>query len=780
MNQVNLQQMSDEELLAYEKTVSGNSTGSSQDLSKLSDDELLMLERQVSQGQSTEGFTTATFQDLPSGKSPLNPLQEVIFSGSGNDKDLQFKALQQFLPDSEITVAEDGDFMVDGARLNPAGFDFGDITRNLLDIIPLTGQVVGSVKGAALGTMAAPGAGTVGGAIVGGTVGATAGRTVQLALGDALGLDVDGKDYLRAMQNEAQIALTGEVLGAGLYGAGKVTGKVLSPVAKKLAQTKMAKGASNLWVNTLSKLKKSAPAALEYLGGVDQAGVRRVLDLATDLQGNPVKHGQTISQVLAPDFFRQDYGADLSSKLLFGETSDNLLEGLMIGDKKISGALRSLVNNVQKNKGKTSTKQLIQLMSDGQVDDSLIDFISRKSSSEIFSATNLDVNRPLNLAKGFVELIEGEQNLVGNLVRKAKKKAIEQKGLSVPVQIDDIVESLDNVIRNEIRPLVPFGKRGKLGPLTKLQDIVNRTTRQTATGKAIVKETRLSNALKLDNLLDDTYEVLSKNKNIPSSISNKVFEIKKAFNKRIDDLLELGGVNQEYSMFMEILEGTKLDKQLGVEALENRFKSYSQQSQFFKNAVSDVLTASKTKVKGANKGLKLLGNIEDYSQVKKLLDFDSTGGATNMFNKFNNLINSQNFVSNPGDSLIEKQLKSLGKIAKAETGFDFFEQGIMNKHTAKLFDGTRLNQLRINSILNMALGGIAGFSQFGPLGAVGGLTLASQLTPKNIAAGLVRFDKMAKMKAITKGAEIGKKITSNKQNQAMARALLGRLVAQNN
>jgi len=728
--------------------------------------------------EEPSSFTTAQFSDLPSErtKSPLNPWQEIVYSGAGNDKDLQFKALQKFLPENDITVSEDGDFMVDGNRLNPAGFDFGDITRNLLDIFPLIGQVGGSLAGAIGGAAAGATAGGVGavpgaiaGNIIGGTAGATTGRVVQLGLGDLFGLDVDGKDYLEAISNEAGIALTGELLGAGIAG---VAGKVGKPIMGKLGGTKLAKGASNMWTNILKKLKKNSPAVLEYMSGVDQRALQRVMDTGA------VKHGQSISKVLAPEFFDDGYGGELASKLIFGKS--NVVDDLFIGDKKVSLALRELVGNIRENKKNPATQELIKNLFGGEIDNDVISTILTKSDNQLFSGKFLDADAPLNLAKKFTNIIENETNLVGNMVKKAKTAAIKKTGLSTPVQIDDVIGELNTIIKNEVRPLVPFGQKGKLGPLSQIQDIINRSTRTTATGKALVKETSLGNALKLDKLLDDSYEVMLKSNKIPSSVANRFSEVKKVFNKRIDDMLGLTEYNQSFSMFKEILEGSKLDKTLALEGLENRFSNMGKQSQFFKNAVDDVLTAAKSKVGGKSAGLGLIDDIKTYNNVKRLMDMDSSGKLSATLSKFTDIINNGNFVSGTGDRLIERTLKSLGKAMKKETGFDFFEEGILNRQTALKFSGTKLNVLRVGSILTLALGGLGGFSQFGALGAVGGLTAAAQLTPRNIAKGLVSFDKLAKQKLLEKAGAKTSKMLANDQTLAVSRALLGKLVAANN
>ena len=717
------------------------------------------------QPEQASGAPRGSFgQILPqlgeSGKSPLSPMQEIGFSTAGNDKDLQFKALQKFLPDSEITVDADGDFMIDGARLNPKGFDMGDITRNLTDAIPLLAQVGGSIAGGTAGSAVGP-VGTVGGMIAGGVGGATAGRTAQLALSNLFGLDADGKDYLEAISDEARIALTGEVLGAGLMGAGALTGKALKPVGKALSNTKMAKGASNMWTNILKKLKNKAPNVIEYISGVKTPVTRYTVDPL-------INGGQSISEVLAPKFFDEKFGGKLSAKLIFNSNIDDIIGDFSLANRKVTPALRKFIQNTVDNKSFVGNRELVKLLSKGQIDDATIDYIIKRGSADrILNKANLDPDAPLTLAKKFVDLLSGERGTLGKQIEKARNAAIKQRGARSQMPVGDTLDALAKIVDDATKPLVSEGKRGPVGPLREINNILKRMT---AEGAQPVRVTTLKNALELDKVLDRTADVFVKSKTISGKTVGEFLDIKKAFSSQIDDVLGVKEANSFFHEFVDILDKSKFSKKINVEGLENRFATFSQQSRFFQNSVDNVVKASK-----GNKNLKFLSDLDDYNFSKKLVDFDKAGGLSSMLNDMTKIANgSQNFLAGTGDNMIESQLRQMSKKSK----IDFFKE-ILNREAALGYSGSNPNVLRISSILGMA--GLGGFALGGPVGGAAAIGVASALTPSGIGKGLVKFDKAVNIKKhLIDTASKGLKKVANEKNLAMSRAILGRLVAGNN
>jgi hypothetical protein len=745
-----------------EQILGGQTTGQTQSANTQTTGSIQDITNQIL-GQSQQTQPTAprgSFgQVLPQiggkPKSPLSFWQEISFSGAGDDKELQMKFLKQMLPDSEVGFDEDGDLTVDGNRLNPKGFDFGDLTRNTLDAIPLFAQIGGSIAGATAGATAG-GVGAIPGAVIGGTAAATAGRGVQLAIADAFGMDVDGRDYIRVLGNSAKVALTGEVVGAGL---GIVGGKVIKPLAGKIGSSKMAKGASNAWTSMLTKLRKSAPGVIEYISGADKSAIKYALD-------QNINGGQTISQVLDPKFFDTRYGGEMSSRLLFNESIENAIGSFDVGTKKVSKSIRLLVDNVIKNKNKVATKELIKEISNGKIDDGLLNHISKQAKvDDIFSVKNLDKDAPLNLAKKFMDSIEGESKMLGKKISENRNKALKNfRGKKVDIETGSTMTAIREMLDDAVAPARVGAEPGRLGPLKQIDDILERFAIEDVSIEPGTFSS-ISESMKLNTIMDDVADSLSKNKVIPDRIKGKFYEIHKNFSKEIDRTLGLEEVNGAFNEFLNIVEAGKFNASTSLEMLETRFANIEGQSRFFVNAVDDVLSSM-----GKSKGIPLLDDINNYMYAKKLMDLDSAGVPKSMLTGMTDIVNNSAFLSGKGDSAKEFILKRISGIMKNEGGEDFFKN-ILNKETAVAFSGSNPNVLRVSSILGMAGLGIGG-----PLGGMIGLASGTALTPNGIKKGLVAFDKMAQKKMLEKTAAKTSKAVSSEKSVATARALLGRLL----
>ena len=107
-------------------------------------------------------FKEAQFDPIaPSEK--LNFVQELVYSFAPDDQKEQY--LQEQFPNSKIDFDEEKGFVLDGAAVNPQGFDLGDLSRNASKSFSLAGQVAGSILGFGAsipttgGTAGIPGAG---------------------------------------------------------------------------------------------------------------------------------------------------------------------------------------------------------------------------------------------------------------------------------------------------------------------------------------------------------------------------------------------------------------------------------------------------------------------------------------------------------------------------------------------------------------------------------------------------------------------------------------------
>ena len=709
--------------------------------------------------QQVGGFTRATFEPIQTGrpKSPLNLLQELTFSGAGNDRDLQMDYVKKVLPESAITMSDDNRILVDGTPLNPEGFDLGDISRNALDVLPLGGQVLGSLGGLSAGSAAGP-VGIVVGGIVGGVAGANVGRQAQLAIGDFFGLDVNGRDYLEALGDESKIALTGEILGAGIVGAGSLAGKGARAIAKPLSRTKVAKGMSNLWKGAIGKLKGATPDVFQFVFSTDPS-------VTNYMMNKNLNFNQSMDDILNFKFFEDGFSLERSVGMLFNkkmkqEQYANFIN--TIGKQK-SNALVDLADNIAKNSKDMGYRQLLKLMG-ADLSDETVDQLARKGSGSILSGVNLKEDRSITVANRIIDFLTDNEKRIGKQLGKMRSDAIKANPTK-EVNVEDTISGLSGIVQRFNRAVTKTGKPPKVKGLNKVVEILESMVDDT--GVVSTKTLTLRQLDHLDrNILDPVADEIFKNKNISGAFKTQFREVLEGFRAKVDDTLGIGRLNQDYSFLKGIMADTKINRSTAVQSMENVVRNFGKQNQLTKDTLIDALRSV------GDKGLKLEDDILSLSAGRELLDLDTK--LPKMVSKLQNQFEASNFLKG-GDREMEVLLRNISGTSNAPQVGGFFKD-VMNRQVAKEFSNQGANVLRLQTIL-----GILGFGSLGPLGGVGGFAAASQLNPKSLAKILRSASRRkAAAKGIPEFVSRKAKQVASERNKATARALLGRLVNQGN
>ena len=137
----------------------------------------------------------------------------------------------QVTPDGVMVTTEQGT-----RRLDPEGFDIGDIADWAGEVLPVGGGILGEIGGGALGAMVSGGAASWPLALAGSAAGEAAGETAQQYFGRLLG---SGEDYSGKDISEAALWGAGGKVGGDLLRAGvnKLAAPFRSGVGGRLDET---------------------------------------------------------------------------------------------------------------------------------------------------------------------------------------------------------------------------------------------------------------------------------------------------------------------------------------------------------------------------------------------------------------------------------------------------------------------------------------------------------------------------------------------------------------
>ena len=712
------------------------------------------------------------FSDTPieSGVSRTNFLQDLTLSFTDNpETKMQF--LQEQFPTSNVEVDPKQGLLIDGARVNPEGFDFGDITRSAGGVLPFAGQIAGSI----LGIPAGPG-----GIIGGGIGGATLGKGVQLAAGQILGLDQDGKDVLESLATEAAFAGIGEVTGLGIGGG-----------LAKLGKTKAINGIANFWNKTFNKLgTKTAPIVAQFVGNVKKSATNVTME-------------QGPSRVLSPKFFDPDATPKIIKKTLFGNEKASLVDQFLRTGSSISKGTESIIKNI-KTLGSSSYDDLIKAISGNKIDDVTLNSIREFPEKELFNPANVRPDRPFQLSNQVIKGVEDNIDRLGTNLRKATNKVLETKGTG-KFQLNEITSQLESLRKElnitqgiKVPGFKPFGRidvkgaknLGKIVNLFKaeLNEGLKTSLKKSGTllGKRGVEEAfekkffvssvnnrQAAKLLRKFNLL--TEEVFL-DKKIDGEIKNVVRKVADTFRTNYYKQLGIEGEASSFRVFQETLDGLRINNNAARREMENTIKGFSRRTFTEQNRLVGILENIPVGKAGKPDGKTMLKNIRLQNagaDLEKIVPSELAGKLEGELTKDAILDVNKNNLKGSLLKEIDDGLKLNPKSAK----FAFFDDAQASL-AAKEFTKGSANILRVSTIASMAgLGGL-GAELGGPVGAGAGLIAGLALTnPRNIARALVAMDKLAIKSA-------GKKATKTLNPKAQekfrkgSQAVLRRLLTQ--
>jgi len=694
-------------------------------------DQLIQREAQIKQDDTTAinaaGFTEAQFGSIDTRPSPLSFMQNLILSFSPNEEtSMQF--LQEQFAGAAVSLDPERGLMINGLEVNPKGFDGGDIPRSVGHTLPFLGQIFGGIGGGILGglisspTVAGVPVGVAGGAAVGGISGATLGEGIQLAIGELLGLDIDGKEVFDSLAGEARDAAFGEVLGLGLVGGGKVAGLGL----KKLGKTRALKGIANLWKRSMVKAGSAAPVLAKFIGAVDEDATR-------------IAQKHTFQKTLSREFFDPDKSGNIVKKLLFGTDAvpiETMLQPLRNGTTTQKGALL-LVKSI-KEIGENAYDDVIRQFT-GMSDETLR-VIHSSSVDDILGVTNLASNNSFNIAESFAAGIKGRQKELGTALASAESNAI--RNSTSQMRIGSIARKIDKMIGTEevLKGIKVKGFRATSPINTKGTDAIRKVRRifgghRTGTGEFdFFENISLKQARKLKNDFKLVADEIFANKTIPGQVKRVVKDAASEFRGAYYKKLNLMDESRAFRLFSDELDDLAISPN-GIRQLENTVKNWRTQPEAIKKPFNALLDDM---AEGANIRNKI--HLQNAGEELSQLNIDNTAKA------IEKRLTSKNILRTTVSDLDEQMLRGLDDTFKVSPNPALRRLAFMDKAemslAAKEFLKSSPNLLRVGAIASMMGLGGAGMAAFGPLGGIGGLAVAIGVTnPRAIGKLLVSLEK---------------------------------------
>lgn len=720
--------------------------------------------------QAGPSFSTADFEisDMNT-KSPLSFAQNLMLGLAANDES-RIGYLTEEFAGKEVKVDPERGLLVDGMVVNPKGFDLGDVPRNAGYAIPFAGQVLGSILGGMLGglattpTVAGIPLGVAGGALAGGTLGATAGEGLRLAMGDILGLDVDGKDVLHNLTEEAKYAAIGETLGLGV-GASAIG---IKGALKPLGKTKFIRGIANIYRKTFIKLGKSiSPTAAQYVGGVDRRAAQYLGYV-------------TPSKLLTEANFDPSRTTKIVKKVLFGNENLNIIDDIVKGKNVQSGVVR--MAKVIKDVGDDTYDDFIKQTFG--ISDDTIKTIKNSNLDDLISPKNLSENRAYDIAEDVVNGIKGHSEKLSKDINRLEIQAIKAGKGSVKMPIEDIGKEVDKIIRstNLSKGLKVPGFQRQAPPtvrgmrnLETIRDMFyakpTKEAAKEALGKKItqkeikyklIDKVNLKQAKIFKDKLQAQINQFISNDTVPTELRKAAGNINKAFRNRYYNYMGTKDVSANYRLFADVLEDLRIQGGNGIGRVKNLIKAkggLEQMDELVKQLPeSGKIYSDISKMRAGDElknisAKKLMTRFEGMLNKTEILDLGKKSGGEELLENF-----SHRFATSKNPAL--NQLAFFGDA--------------QNSLAAKKFLEGSTNVLRLTTLATMlGLGGVLGYQKLGPLGAVGGTAAVLALSrPRNLARLLVAIDKGTFTKAIGKGTgKIGQKVTS-KESLAILRRLM--------
>lgn len=705
----------------------------------------------------------------------LSVAQNLMLSFAANDE-RRLEYLQQQFPNNQIGLDESGNILVDDKRINPRGFDVGDVGRNAGYAFNLAGQILGSIGGGVLGAPAGP-AGIGAGIVGGGALGAGTGEALRLGVGKTLGLSQTEQEVVGRIAEEAAVAGVGEVIGLATLGTGAFVAK--GPIGKTV---------SSIWRKTIdgaNKMKFPVEEILKFTANINEDASRVALR-----ENKP-------SQVLNEEFFRQDKGLDIAKKAIFGKEGTKIAP-LEFNDLMPSGFTRGqeiLVKSL-KNSDNDGLDALIQKFTG--MDNETLQIIKGSDVKELLKSENLADDAYLRVAEDVANNINKRRKQLGEAIEIKTNQAKGRFNFDdVALQAAEIAKpQLDNIIQQK-------GFEPKMLPKVKgykeLKDLMESffgVAIGTADGQIIdsngqiilraAKPTKRpfgdlskKDVIKLNNSIDNQISAIVTNKNIPANIRNAANEIRKSFKDSYYKQLNLGDEAKAFAEFARTTDNIQTQGRNGVLQLANTLKGASNTGVLGR---ADIITA----LNGVNSdlGQELIGKTARISAAQRIA---GKVDAIKTLKSFESQITKPQILSsrNIGSQTDEAILFQIDNVLKSSKNPNISSRAFIDDSrrflAAQEFNKNTANILRMQTVL-----GIMGVTSL-PFGlGVGGMAgvAASQLTnPKLIAKILVKSEKAFGKKSLQKSAttikdelKLGElqKIVTDPRTKAFIKSLLSR------
>jgi hypothetical protein len=708
----------------------------------------------------------------------LGLINEIALSLMPNDSS-RLSFVSDLFQGSDVVVDPDKGLMVDGVPINPKGFDLGDISRNIGGIFPLAGQILGSIAGGFKGGVAGsvvPGAGTAAGvatgAVLGGTAGATIGKTIQTSLADLIpGVDIDGKEYLKAAGEEMALAGASEVVGLGI-------GSVGAKVAGKIGAGKALKGMSNSFKSTMNHLvnrvgTKTAQLYAQYVGGVPAHIAKGLFKV-----GGPNK-------VFTPKHMDDAAMQKTVYQALFGDR--NINRSIFNPSDGVEESLKMMIHNSQslKNEGYD------QLLRSAGFSDDLIKTVKNTPEGKLFNKKFAEPNQGVKIAENMVKQIDDEISSLGKRIGRSEDILLNvnkrtntrfsmvddhkqltnlvkqaEKGVKVPGGVTEGVDlrKIDEV-KKMIRLMEVKGKPGtvadNISPKAyqniknnldlQIKNLFERGEADVPVKDLVRKFASSMRGRYYKNIGLDTTVV---KKSTGSSVRRAAREIDdfRIFQEMLDDL-KIGG---------DAASVAKIDNMLkGINKIPNQRQTKVFNTQ--QERLRRLIDAKPDKFKI------FADDYETFNAVQKLKTFDGESIARKLESDFND----NALVDFAIETIKESRLRDIDNLLIGKAAKHKFIKDATRAHVARGFSSNSTNMLRIQALASMT-GAAGGFAVGGPTGAGVGLLVTR---PEAVRAVLKFGDKQLGKKAIKGGVDAVNKTAEKAMNTRGGKALQNLLKA---
>lgn len=708
------------------------------------------IQEEGGQDSSSLMATTTPQVQEPQEPLPMSLKQNLMLSLMPDSA--KPKYLAQEFGGARVSQDDEGRLLVNGAPINPKGMDLRDISQNTGYGINFLGQVFGSIGGAALAapaTVATGGAATpamIASGVAGGVAGNVAGDAVRTSLGRMLGAPTTTGEQLGNLPEEAAIAAMGEGVGLGL--------NILAKPA--------IKGIAEAWKQGLKLSKKSAPAVLEFIGGVSPEATETILKhgvdkAVNDTTLNPGRTSQIVKRVLIGN-------ENIPEEVLFARNKGAF--GLERGKLMFANSIKEVSDDFYDNLVKAHSG----------LPQETLDLIKKYSIAAIENPKNFDPGSSFTLANKILTKAENSLDTLGKSINQTEEEALIGKG-TYPFHIADLHSKIKSLISDtglvggqKVKGMAPIAPPRNIPGVNELKDIqrmmestvVRKGTPETGKvrpvgyiGKAghVGENMNLRQARVLSKRVDLVVDKIARNKTVSPQIKGAAFEFAKTFRERYQTILGLTDEKAAYSEMKQILFDSHLDRSNAVNTLKNRISNYSMTPPVERQALDTFL--SKVDESGG-----LSKEIELSNLGKQLSDFD----LRKTMQSFETVLNNPEFISQSSDSIREKFYRAIDRsLAKSSPKRVFVDDAEMSLAAKELLD-RRANVMRVNTVGSMlnkitlgGLGAAVGGATGGPLGSAIGIGGAMALTSKSGTKAMLKLAERMNKPGTAKAANSGTK-----------------------